>query len=98
MSSPVHAVPLASGAGDLAITDRPGVLMGFSIRESAAVAAVATVIIRDGIDNTGKILAVVELAADKSETKWFGPTGKRVNTGIWVDRVIGETEGAIDVK
>lgn len=68
---------------------------GYSIRESATVAAVATVILRDGLDDTGKIVAVIELAANASTQAWHGPQGIRINKGLFVDRVAGETEGAV---
>lgn len=96
MASAVRSIPLASGTADVAVRSKPCVLMGYSIRENAAVGAVATVIIRDGTDDTGAIVVVIELAADSSKEAWYGPQGKRMNKGIFVDRVAGTTEGAID--
>lgn len=70
-------------------------LLGFSFRESAVTAAVATIIIRNGNDATDPIVAEIELAANASVTQWFGPNGIASAGGVFVDRVAGETEGAV---
>lgn len=100
---PASAYSLATGTAGVQAVGAPAdknkgtlVFLGCSIRESAGTAAVATVIIRNGTDNTGAILAVIELAANASAPPlWFGDGGVIANDGIYVDRVAGETQGAI---
>jgi hypothetical protein len=55
------------------------------------------VVIRDGDDATDDIVAVVEFAANGSGTQWFGPQGIPFSTGLFVDRVAGESEGVLYV-
>lgn len=88
-------VALASGSSDVTAHTGACKLMGFSIGESAAVAAATTVIIRDGTSTAGAVVAVIELEADKSETQFFGE-GILMGTGVFVDRsVTGESQGAV---
>lgn len=94
-SSNVTAHELATGTADVLVRTGLATLFGWSLAESAGVAAVATVIIRDGVDTAGKIVAVIELTANGSDTQELMPNGVRINTGIFVDRVAGETVGAI---
>lgn len=86
---------LASGTADTAAVGFPCKLLGFSIHESAASAAVASLYLRDGSGATGDIRVALELLGDQSATMWFGPQGIQCNTGIYVDRVAGTTEGVI---
>ena len=97
---PASAYTLASDSVDVQAVDAPTdknkgtlVLYGYSVRESAGSAAAATVFLRNGDANTDPILAVIELAANGSETVWLGD-GVVANDGIWVDRT-GSAEGAI---
>jgi hypothetical protein len=68
-------------------------LLGWSFSEEAG--AAAKLILRDGNGTSGRILAVVSLAAGESNREWFGPDGIQVNTGIYVDRTAGTSLGAI---
>jgi hypothetical protein len=90
-----HAVALATGTGDVTAHSGAIRLMGWSIAESAVTAAVATVIIRDGTSTAGPIVAVIELAANASDSEFFGPDGLLMGTGVFVDRTAGETQGAV---
>ena len=72
--------------------------MGFSLRESAASAAVATAIIRDGTTDAAPIVVVLELNGDQSATMWFGPDGIRIDTGIYLDRVAGTVTGCVYIR
>lgn len=83
-------VNVASGTADVQAVSGATELHGYSIRESALVAAAATVILRDGTDATGVPLVYIELAADRSETRRLASID--VATGVFVDRVAGETE------
>lgn len=89
------AVQLPTGAGDLQVYSGAGRLAGWSIRESAAAALPATVILRDGDDATDPILAVIELGADGSANFSFGDDTVEFRTGVFVDRAAGETMGVI---
>lgn len=85
-----HTYNAATGTGDataIAVTAR---LMGVSVGESAGAPAVATVLIRRG-SSTGPEVARFELAANASETVWFGPGGIYCPDGIYIDRTAGET-------
>lgn len=90
---PASRFVLSSGTGDTTvITSDYCELLGWSLRESAGSAAVATVYLEDG---DGNLVAVIELAADASNTQWFGPNGVRCRGGLAVDRQGGSTEGTI---
>lgn len=85
------AVAVATGTADAQVYTGSGKLHSLSCRESAAVAAAATIILRDGTSATGTALAYVELAADRSETIAFSEPVE-FGTGLFLDRVAGETE------
>lgn len=84
-------INVATGTADAVGYGHNGLLFGFEVRESAVTAAAAEVIIRDGADATGKKLANVVLAADGVEHRSFG-TPVRIDSGVFIDRVAGETE------
>lgn len=68
-------------------------LLGWSIRESAGSPAVATVsIVLGEAVSGGTPIGHVELAANGSETKWFGPQGIDVRDGVSLD-----IAGGVDV-
>ena len=76
-----------------ATTDEQGIaaatgmrLMGYTIRETAA--AVATVNLCHGTDNTTKILGE-NLAASATVFRWFGPQGLPVDAGVYIERLTG---------
>ena len=74
-------------------------LVGYSLREVAGVAAAASVILRSGEDAEGEILAVIELAGDRSETQWFGPGGVNVGgRGLFVDVAAGAVAGVVYLR
>lgn len=68
-------------------------LYGFSVRESAATAAVATVILRHGVEAagscTGNEIAYVELGPDQSRSDWYGDRGVAVASGVCADVLAG---------
>lgn len=88
-----RAVPIGSAAG---ATKRPrttaGALIGWSVRETAG--AAATVVLRDGCDANGDVVAEISLAANGAQTIWLGPAGVNVSQGLYVDLVAGAVEGA----
>lgn len=86
-----------TGTGDVQLETGSGNVRGWSVHESGAVAAVASFILRDGTSTSGAILATVELAADTSHTIYFAGDGIDFQTGLFLDRVSGETEGAVFV-
>lgn len=68
-------------------------LVGFSCRESAAVAAVATFIIVHGATGaTGTAIVPVELSLNGSNFGWFGPEGIAVPNGISIDWIVGQVD------
>lgn len=82
---------VVTGTGDVQGVSGKAVLVGWSVRESAAVEGVATVILRDGTAATDPAVGFIELAASKSETQWLAQ-GVTCAGGVFVDRVAGETE------
>ncbi len=65
-------------------------LMGYSCRESDGSPAVATFRIFHGATVAGgTAVVVIELAANASETVWFGPDGIDMASGISVDHIAG---------
>lgn len=65
-------------------------LMGYSARESDGTPAVATFLIRDNtVGSSGDIIIYGELAANGSETVWFGDSGIVFGTGISIEHVAG---------
>lgn len=84
-----HPIPAADGM----LTGTPRLLYGWSVRESAGSAAVATFLIRNG-SASGDIVAAVELLADYSQTVSFAHP-VYVPDGIYIDRVAGTIEGSI---
>lgn len=93
-NGPATATAVATGTADaVGVAAATGLrLLGYSVRESAGSAAVASLNLRNGGDATGAIIAVEELAADAQKTVWFGPQGIACPLGIFVDRVAGETQ------
>lgn len=71
-------------------------LMGLTIRESTATAAVATVVIRHGITSggncTGDAFAIVELNSNQSIQIQFQPRGLLAASGVCVDRIAGTVD------
>lgn len=80
---------------DAAVAAATGLrLMGYSVRESAASAAVAAVSIKHGTTGAGgTYIARINLAADESERMWFGPDGIDVAaSGISIDWEAGTVD------
>jgi len=70
-------------------------LMGFTVRESASTAAVATVILRHGGDATcteSGVFAYIELDANQSVNMSYGEDGLRAGAGICADVVAGTVD------
>jgi hypothetical protein len=77
---------------DAAVAAATGLrLMGYSCREIAGSAAVASFTIQHSATGAaGTQLVAVELAANGSETKWFGPQGLDcAASGLSINRVAG---------
>ena len=91
---PATPTPVATGTGDVqGVAATAGLrLMGYAVRESAGAPAVAALNLRHGDDATDPLLIPIELAANGSDNQWFGPAGVHCPSGIFVDRVAGETE------
>lgn len=89
----ITATTVATGTGDSQVAAAAtGLrLLGYSVRESAGSAAVAAFNLRNGTTDAAALLAMGELAADSEKTVWFGPNGIDAASGIFLDRVAGET-------
>ena len=66
-------------------------LMGFAVRESAGTPAVATLNIRHGTADTDTVIAPISLIASDTKVAWFGPQGIPCASGLFVDRVAGNS-------
>lgn len=82
---------IAAGTGDEAgIAAATNLrLMGYSIKETAG--AVATLLLRHGATVSGDVIANENFAAAGSETRWFGPQGLPVDSGVFIERLTGTT-------
>lgn len=72
-----------------------GRLVGWSLR---ATGGSVTVVLRDSRTDSGDILAMVELAAEASETIWLGPGGVSFVEGLYVEALSddgGVLQGAV---
>lgn len=77
---------------DAAISADPNLrLMGYSCRESAGAPAVAGFqIVNGATGNAANKVVEQELAANESNTEWFGPDGIECPLGISVNFLAGE--------
>lgn len=85
-------IAVASGTTDVTATTEHTTLYGYSFQEDAAVAAVATIVLKDG--SGGDSLIFIELPANGSETISF-PVPVSFPSGVYVDKVAGSTIGAL---
>lgn len=85
-----RAIAVATGTVDVQGVSGGATLAGYSVRESATVAAAATVILRNGTTATDPIVALIELAANASTAQSLPAID--CPGGVFVDRVAGETE------
>ncbi len=78
----------------LAVTPSLGlVLLGFSCRESASSAAVATFrIIHGATVAEGSMVFPIELNANQSTSEWLGPDGIETPRGLTIDIIAGEVD------
>lgn len=96
MGATAVAVDVPTGTADDNVFVGTCAIVGWSFEEDAASAAVASLVIRDSAatSTSAQALAYVQLAADQSVNMSFvHPI--RVNNGIFVDRVAGNTRGVI---
>lgn len=85
---------IALTGSDQAAHARANQFLGITVRETAG--STAAVRVYDNASAaSGTILAVVALAANASQTVWFGPAGVRAANGIYVDIVSGAVEGSV---
>ena len=84
---------LAAGA-TLQVYSRQARLYGWAILEATGSAA-AEVVIYDGFDANGPILADITLAADQSTRDYFGYSGLWADAGIFVKCVSGSVRGTV---
>lgn len=85
-------VPVGAGGRTL-VCAGPGRLVGWSVR---AVGGPVSLTLRDSRDDAGDVLAVLELVAGASSSKWFGPAGISFGEGLRVTvSGAGSLEGAV---
>lgn len=91
----IRALPLSLTADvEPAVAAHPSLrLMGFLATESAGSAAVMFFRVLNGATVTGGArVANMQLAADGSDSRWFGPDGVPCPAGITLDHVAGAAE------
>lgn len=88
--------PIINGAS-MTLSGVPGLLAGYSVRETAGARAVLR--FRDGADTTApdNILITMSLAPLESTRDWFMPTGISYRMALYVEVVSGTIEGAAQV-
>src|SRR5687768_14342718 len=90
----VTATPIATGtadaAGVAALANQR--LMGFTVRETGGTPAIASLNLRHGTSVAGAIIAMAAVGASGQQTVWFGPNGIPAASGVFVDRVAGDTD------
>jgi hypothetical protein len=69
-------------------------LLGWSIRNMSA-STVATLDIYDGADTSGSVVVPLVLAANLTDTKWFGDAGVRFRNAVYLNATAQETKGTI---
>lgn len=91
------AIPIA-GLSDGVLSASTSVqrLMGWSVGESDGTPAVASFLLKQG-GASGKVVAVVELAANGSNNAWFGPNGVVIDGDLYFDIVGGTVQGSVYV-
>lgn len=96
----VKSLSFATRTTDLQITTGTrSRFYGYSVRESATTAAVATFAIRNGTGATADIVAVCELAANASNTVVFPEEGGVLcEGGVYLDIIAGEIEGCVYIE
>jgi hypothetical protein len=82
MDSSVIAIEIANANTDVQLLDKPCTFYGFT-GQGAAVAT--KIYIRDG-SATGKIVAIMSIAATGAMNPCFFPKGVRINSSLWIDR------------
>lgn len=89
----------AATAAELGIAATPGLrLLGYSIMESAGSPAAASVNLLHSADNTGAIVAPIKLAASEVKTVMFPEGGIAVASGIYINRLTGNTTVVLYTK
>jgi hypothetical protein len=79
---------------DLQVTTGQAILMGLTVAETTGIAG-AVVRIRDGTSAAGGVVEVVRLAPGESARDWYGPQGRRITNGIYLEVVSGSVEGVV---
>lgn len=92
---PATPYEVASGTADVSVLAAACTLLGWSFAENAASAAVAEVIIRDGTDDTGEIVAIISLNPDESVRESAPNPGIALATGAFVEKSLGTTRGCL---
>lgn len=84
------AVPTASGAVVDTVGGGPIRLLGWSVRKGATA---MTIDLSEG--SAGKIIAVINVAANGAETQWFGDQGVICNLDILYATITGASTGLV---
>ena len=82
------------GGADTVLATSANRLLGWSLRETSGVAS-ATVYLRDGTDDSGAMVAAIQLAAGESVRDSYFPGGLSLIAGLYVDVAAGQVEGAV---
>ncbi len=90
-----RAVEIGTTSTDRHLVDKPGILRGFSLRETTG-ANPARAVLRDGLSATAPILTVVNLNASESIRDPMPDIA--FATGVFLDLEAGSVEGAVYVR
>lgn len=90
------ALDLGTLSASKVVWPRGGVLLGWSVRESAG--AAAHVDLLDGGDSSGPFLGAIPLAANAGLTVWFGPEGIAITSHIYANVGAGSIVGCLYIR
>lgn len=85
-----------AGTADVELHNRGTRLLGVNLGETAGSAA--TVILHDGDDANAEEKWREEVAANDSDTFWFGPQGIKFTKGVFLERSVGTTAVTVYVQ
>lgn len=94
ISGPTRPIPVQQTSQGKAVVKKAADILGWSFVETTGVNG-ARVDIYDGIDNTGTLIAVVQLNASESVIVYLSDQGIHCLVGIYLDVKNGSVEGSV---
>lgn len=89
---PCIAIPIPTITGDTPLSTRPGLLVGWSLRETTGSAAAAAEFIGAG-SGTAPVVGESQMASGTADTKQVAPDGAYCPSGLSIHVVSGSLRG-----